>query len=153
MVVGALRIACNGLCTAARFQTAKEDPGCLLGCHEGLGCVRHYNRCPTIFESLCPLWPGTGECISPTPIFNELLFKIAVRSDRLCILVTGLLDAFVTAKNLLRTNCGLGLNFQSTYGRIKDDDGPPCVRRGLTPTRRRVRDLTRSSSNLKPSGC
>ena len=30
-------------------------------------------------------------------IFNELLFKIAVRSDRLCILVAGLLDAFVTA--------------------------------------------------------
>ena len=34
IVVGALRIACNGLCTAARFHT-EENPGCLLECHEG----------------------------------------------------------------------------------------------------------------------
>ena len=33
--------------------------------------------------------------LSPTAILNDLLFEIAVRSDRLCILVAGLLDAFV----------------------------------------------------------
>ena len=43
LIVGALRIACNGLCTAARFHTAEEHSGCLLGCHEGLDCSRHYN--------------------------------------------------------------------------------------------------------------
>ena len=52
---------------------------------------------PIWFHDLNSLWPGTGDCISPTAISNDLLFKIAVRSDRLCILVSGLLDAFVTA--------------------------------------------------------
>ena len=47
-----------------------------------------------------------------TAILNDLMFKIAVRSDRLCILVAGLRDAFVTAYNLQRTNCGLGLHFR-----------------------------------------
>ena len=99
LVVGALGIACYGLYTAARFHTAEENPGCLLMCHDGLDGIRHYNRCPAFFKSLCSLRPGTGECISPRAFFNELLFEIAVRSDRLCILVAGPLDAFVTAYN------------------------------------------------------
>ena len=47
--------------------------------------------------------------MSPTAIFNELLFKLAVRSDRLCMLVAGLFDAFGTAYNLQRTDHVLGL--------------------------------------------
>ena len=63
---------------------------------------------------------GTGECISPTSIFNDLLFKNAVLSDRLCILMAGLSDAFVTAFNLRRTHRGLGLNIKELMqGRIK----------------------------------
>ena len=50
--------------------------------------------------------------ISPTAILNDLLFKIAVRSNRLSILVSGLLDACVTAFNLRRTRWGLGVNFR-----------------------------------------
>ena len=118
--VGTQRIACNGLCTAARFHTAEENPGCILDCHEGFDCSRHYNRCPTLFDYFRSLWPGICECISPTAIFNELLFKLSVRSDRLCILVAGLLDAFVTALNLRRTHQETGLNFKELmYGRIK----------------------------------
>ena len=50
----------------------------------------------------------------------SILFKIAVRSDRLCILVAGLLDVFVTASNLQRTNRGAGLHFRELMcGRIK----------------------------------
>ena len=120
LVVGALRIACNGLRTVARFHTAEENPGSLLGCHEGLDCLRHYNRCPTLLDHIRSLWPGASECISPTAIFNDVLFKIAVGSDRLCSLVAGLLDAFVTAFNLRRTYWGPGLNFKEfMYGRIK----------------------------------
>ena len=40
---GALHFACNGLCTAARFHTAEDNPGCRFGCIEGQDCVRHYN--------------------------------------------------------------------------------------------------------------
>ena len=65
-------------------------------------------------------WPSTGECICPTPVFNDLLFKIAVRSDRLCILLSGLLDDFVTSFNLRRTNHGIGLNLKELmYGRLE----------------------------------
>ena len=124
LVVGALRIACNGLCTAARFHTAEENPGSLLGCHEGLDCLRHYNRCPTLLDHIRSLWPGASECISPTAIFNDVLFKIAVRSDRLCILVSGLLDAFVTAFDLRRTY-GPWSQFQRIYvWQNQDDDRP-----------------------------
>ena len=72
LVVGALRIACNGLYTGVRFHTAEENPGCLLGCPEGLDCLRHYNCCPTSLDHINSLWPGTSECISPTAIFNDL---------------------------------------------------------------------------------
>ena len=120
LTAGAVRLACNGLCTAARFRSADENPGCLLGCSEGLDCLRHCNQCPTLFHSLLAIWPGTGECISPTAIFNDLLFKIATGSDRLCILVSGLLDAVVTAFNLRRTHQCHGLNFRELMcGRIK----------------------------------
>ena len=30
LIVGALRVACNRLCAAARFHTAEENPGCIL---------------------------------------------------------------------------------------------------------------------------
>ena len=46
--------------------------------------------------------------------------KIGARSDRLCVIVSGFLDAFVTAFNLRRTQRGLGLIFKELmYHRIK----------------------------------
>ena len=62
-------------------------------------CLRHYNGCPVLFDHLYSLWPGTGECISPTAFLDDL-FQIAFRNDRLCILVSGCVDAFVTAFNV-----------------------------------------------------
>ena len=87
LIMGALRIACNGLCTAARFHSAEENHGWLLWCSEGPDCLQHYNRCPTLFNYSRSLQPGTSERISPMAIFSDFLFKMAVRSDRLCILV------------------------------------------------------------------
>ena len=115
LVVGALRVACNGLCTAARFLSADENPGCLLDCIEGLDCLRHDNQCPTLFRSLLAIWLGTGECISPTAILNDLLFNIALRIDRLCTLVSGLLDVFVNAFNSQGTHQDHGLNFHELF--------------------------------------
>ena len=120
LIVGALRIACNGLCTAARFHKAEDNLGCRLGCLEELDCLRHYNCCPILSNHLNSPWPVTKECISPKAIFNDFLFKIAVRVDRLCILVSHLLDALVTAFNLRRTHRGLGLNIKEPmFGRTK----------------------------------
>ena len=113
LVEGALRIDCNGLITAARFHSPLE-------CHDGLDSLRHYNRCHTLFDYIRSIWPGSGECISPAAIFNDLRFKIAVQSDRLCILVAGLVGASGTAFNLRKTNRGPGLNFKELmYGRLK----------------------------------
>ena len=60
LVVGALRIACNGLCTAARFHTAEDNPGCRLGCLEEHDCLRHYNGCPILFDHLNSFRPSTN---------------------------------------------------------------------------------------------
>ena len=104
----------------ARFHSAVENPGCLLGCNEGQDCLRHYNQFPTLFRTLLTFWSGTGECIPPTAIFNDLLVKFATRSDRLCILVSGLLNAFVTEFNLRRPHQGHGLDVHELmHGRIK----------------------------------
>ena len=79
LVVGVLRIACSGLCTGWSDSTSlKKFLDVFWGAMKGSIAHGHYNRCPTLFESLCSLWPGTGECISPTAIFNDLLFTIVV---------------------------------------------------------------------------
>ena len=62
LIVGTLRIACHGWCTAARFHTTEEHSRCLLRCHDGLDCSRHYNRCPPLFESFCVT--GLLHCLS-----------------------------------------------------------------------------------------
>ena len=75
LIAGALRIACNGLCTADRCHTAEDNPGCLLGLSEGPDCLRHYNPCPTLFRSILAIWPGTGERISPTAYLQRLVVQ------------------------------------------------------------------------------
>ena len=93
---------------------------CLLGCSEGPGCSRHYSQCLTLFRSLLAILPGTSQCISPTAILKNLLLQIGIRGDRLCILVSSLLDAFVTALHLRRTHQGHSINFhQLMHGRIQ----------------------------------
>ena len=79
LIVSASRVAFNGLCTAARLHIVEENRACVLGCPEGLDCLRHCDFCRTLFDHLRSLWPGNDECIAPTTIFNDLLLKIAVR--------------------------------------------------------------------------
>ena len=78
LVVSALRIACNGLCTAARFHTAEDNPGCRLGCLEEQDCLRHYNSCQKLFRH--PSWLGTIEVSRAPPFsmiyFSKLLFEV-----------------------------------------------------------------------------
>ena len=57
----------------------RKNRACVLGCLEGLDCLRHCDLCRTLFDHSRSLWPGNGECISPTTIFNDLFFKVAVR--------------------------------------------------------------------------
>ena len=58
-------MACARLPGSTQLKNIQDA---FLGCHEGLDCIRHCNRCPTSFASLCSLWLGFGECNSPTAI-------------------------------------------------------------------------------------
>ena len=91
LIVGALRVACNGLPTAARFRTAEENPGCNSGCSEGLDCLWYFYRCPrwsTIFvhsgpalanEFLLPLFSMTP--FSPPCICEEIAEEVTSISE------------------------------------------------------------------------
>ena len=84
-------------------------------------------------NKIAVIWPGIRECISSTALFNDFLFKIAIRSDKLSILVSGLFDAFVTACYMRRTHQDHGLNFRELMcGRIE----MMSFRRGPTLSRR-----------------
>ena len=102
MIVGALRIVCNGLCTASRFHTAEENSGYLPGCHEGIDCIRHYNRCPTFLIPyvLCGLTPTKARYPRRSAVRSDrcaywllcsLMLSPQLRTDRLCILVARLI--------------------------------------------------------------
>ena len=125
------------------FPCARLPGSIRLNTTQGAGWSVSKNRIvcdttiPVLFcSTTLTLSLGTVESISRASIFNDLLFKIAVRSERLCILVTGLLDAFVTASNLRR---------------IKSDDRPlsgvrPCIPEDVLGFQ------LGSNSDLKPSG-
>ena len=48
LLVGFLRILCNGLCTAQRFHTAENDHTCRIGCPNAPDTLSHYNECPSL---------------------------------------------------------------------------------------------------------
>ena len=54
LVVGVLRVLCNGLCTARRFHSYQEDQRCRMECPDEAACVRHYDVCPRLFQYLFP---------------------------------------------------------------------------------------------------
>ena len=54
LIVGFLRILCNGLCTAQRFHTEEHDHTCRVGCsNEPLS---HYNECPRLYNIFASFW-------------------------------------------------------------------------------------------------
>ena len=46
LLVGFLRILCNGLCTAQRFHTAEDDHTCRIGCPDAPDSLSHYIGVP-----------------------------------------------------------------------------------------------------------
>ena len=118
----------------------------------GLDCLRHYSRCPTLFDYFLALWPGTGACISPTAASMIYCSKLPFEA-KLCTLVAVFLDAFVTVFNFRRTHRGPGLNFKEfMYGSIEMMTAL-CPAWAHTPTRRCAWDLTLNNSNKKLSCC
>ena len=124
LVLCALQLACDGLCTAASIHTAEEYRGCFLECHEGLDCTRHYNRCSALFESAVHFTHGD---------FQRASFQNCRPKHRLCILVAGLFfDSFVMVYNPQITIRGRCLALPCVW-KNQDDCHVLCA--GPTPIR------------------
>ena len=118
LIVGALLVACNGLCQISVLSKNTLDAS--------WGALEVSIACGTIAALPCltifalSLWQGTGECISPTAIVNDLLFQkspFAV-TDSASSCQGWWTDAFVTAFNV--RSRGSDLNFKEhMYGRIE----------------------------------
>ena len=56
LLVGFLRILCNGLCTARRFHTAENDHTCRIGCPDEPVSLTHYNMFPRLYNIFLSFW-------------------------------------------------------------------------------------------------
>ena len=52
LLVGFLRILCNGLCTAQRFHSEEHGHTCRVGCSNEPDSLTHYNECHQIVQHL-----------------------------------------------------------------------------------------------------
>ena len=50
LLVGCLRILCNGLCTARRFHTAEHDHTCRIGYPDEPDSLTHYDECARLYN-------------------------------------------------------------------------------------------------------
>ena len=144
MVVGALRVACYGLCTAVRFHIAEENAGCLPGWYEGLDC-------PTLFYShvlsglalakafhllICSMIvqncrPKRHAFAISLPVYLMLSSRHTICGEQIGVPVLISKNSCVTEFNMMTA----------------------LVRRGRTPTRRCAWGFTLDSSDLKLSRC
>ena len=71
LLVGFLRILCNGLCAARRFHTAETDHTCRIGCPDEPDSLTHCNVSPRLqhlsFLPGVPVEPSIWYCGSGLP--------------------------------------------------------------------------------------
>ena len=56
LLVGFLRILCNGLCAAQRFHTEEHDHMCCVGNPNEPDSLTHYNECPKLYNIFTSFW-------------------------------------------------------------------------------------------------
>ena len=100
LLVGFLRILCNGLFTAQRFHTDEHDHTCRVGCPDEPDSLTHYNECPRLynifisFRRHATILPQRNSfCL------RDLITRVFMRSIQCGIVVLGFLDAFVCARH------------------------------------------------------
>ena len=89
LLVGFIRILCNGLCTARRFHTPELDHTCRIGCPDELDSLTHYSECPRLYNT-----------------FLETCYDIATEKS----FFTWLDHPCITAKPAI-WHCGCGLSW------------------------------------------
>ena len=117
LLIGFLRILCNGLCTARRFHTAEHDHTCRIGCPDELDSLTHYNEYPrlkNIFLETC------YDIATEKSVLHDWITRVFLRSLQYGIVVLGFLDAFVYAHHKHRRDSANAGDFgDCTPGRIR----------------------------------
>ena len=97
LLVGFLRILCNGLCTAQRFHTAEHDHTCRVGCPNEPDSLPHYNECPRLYNIFVSFWRHATILPHRNHLLHDLITRVFLQSLQYGIVVLGFLDAFVYA--------------------------------------------------------
>ena len=119
LLVGFLRILCNGLCTAQRFHTAELDHTCRIGCPDEPDSLTHYNECPRLFTIFLSFWRH-ATILPQRNLLHDLITRVFLRSLQHGIVVLGFLDALVYAHHKHRLDSENAGNFgDCTKGRVR----------------------------------
>ena len=95
LLVGFLRIFCNGLCIAHIFHTDEHDHTCRIGCPDALDSLSHYyNECPRLFYIFFSFWRHATTLPPRTRLLHDLNTRVFMQSLQYGIVVLGFLDAF-----------------------------------------------------------
>ena len=97
LIVGFLRIQCNGLCTAQRFHTEEHDHTCRVGCPNEPDSLSHYNECPRLYNIFASFWRHATILPRRNHLLHAWITRVFLRSLQYGIVVMGSLDAFVYA--------------------------------------------------------
>ena len=98
LLVGFLRILCNGLCTAQRFHTEEHEHTCRIGCpNEPDSLSQITMSVPGCTTFLLHFWRHAAIAPHRNHLLHDSITRDFLRSLQYWIVVLGLLDAFVYA--------------------------------------------------------
>ena len=111
LLVGFLRILCNGLCTARRFHTAEHDHTCRVRCPDEPDSLTHHNECPRLYNIFLSFWRHDTILPQRNHFLHDLITRVFLKSLQYGIVVLGFLDAFVYAHHKHRLDSENAGNF------------------------------------------
>ena len=120
LLVGFLRILCNGLCTAQRVHTEEHDHTCSVGCPNEPDPLTHYNECPRLYNIFDSFWRHAATLPQRNHLLHDLITRLFLLSLQYGIVVIGFLDALVYAHHKHRQGSENPGNFGDCMkGRIR----------------------------------
>ena len=135
IIVGVLRILCNGPCTAQRFHTEDYEHTCCAGCPNEPDSLSHYNECPRLYDMLRSFWGQATMLPRRNHLLHDLITQVVLRSLQYGIVVMDFIDAFVYAHHHHRRNIENPGNFGDCIKR----ENPLFCLLSLLPTPMRTR--------------
>ena len=120
LLVGFLRILCNGHCTAQRFHTDELGHTCRIGCPDEPDSLTHYNECSRLYNIFVSFWRHATMLPQRKHFLHGLITRVFLRSLQHGMVVLGFLDAFVYAHHKHRVDSENAGNFgDSIKGRVR----------------------------------